>query len=97
MRRGVSGIILRYYGLWMPLEQLRVDCGVSRDGSKASNILKAARRIGLEAGGARNEFDSTVTHRTPVILYWNFNHFLVYEGLSEGKVCLNDPGSGPAG
>jgi NHLM bacteriocin system ABC transporter peptidase/ATP-binding protein len=89
------GIILRYYNLWIPLEQLRLDCGVTRDGSKASNILKAARRIGLEATGARYELDQLLRIEPPVILYWNFNHFLVYEGLSDGKVYLNDPASGP--
>src|SRR3984885_6176468 len=89
------GIILRYYNLWIPLEQLRLECGVTRDGSKASNILKAARRIGLEASGARYELDQLLRIEPPVILYWNFNHFLVYEGLSDGKVYLNDPASGP--
>src|ERR1700727_1371859 len=62
------GIILRYYNLWIPLEQLRLECGVTRDGSKASNILKAARRIGLEATGARYELDQLLRIEPPVIL-----------------------------
>ena len=89
------GIILRYHQLWIPLEQLRLECGVTRDGSKASNILKAARRVGLDAKGVRLELDQLLQVEPPVILYWNFNHFLVYEGISQGKVCLNDPASGP--
>ena len=89
------GIILRYHRLWIPLEQLRLECGVTRDGSKASNILKAARRVGLDAKGVRLELDQLLQVEPPVILYWNFNHFLVYEGISQGKVCLNDPASGP--
>ena len=89
------GIILRYYNLWIPLEQLRVDCGVTRDGSKASNLLKAARRIGLESRGIRCEVGALLKLEPPVILFWNFNHFLVFEGVSEGKVCLNDPATGP--
>jgi ATP-binding cassette, subfamily C, bacterial len=89
------GILLRYYGLWMPLEQLRVDCGVTRDGSKASNLLKAARRMGLESRGIRCEIDALLKLEPPAILFWNFNHFLVFEGVSEGKICLNDPATGP--
>ena len=89
------GIIMRYYDLWHPLEQLRMECGVTRDGSKASNLLKAARRFGLEASGIRCELDALLKTEPPVILYWNFNHFLVYEGVSQEKVHLNDPATGP--
>jgi len=89
------GIILRYHNLWQPLEQLRLECGVTRDGSKASNLLKAARRFGMEGRGIRCELDALLRTKPPVILYWNFNHFLVYEGVSEGKVYLNDPATGP--
>jgi NHLM bacteriocin system ABC transporter peptidase/ATP-binding protein len=89
------GIIMRYYDLWHPLEQLRMECGVTRDGSKASNLLKAARRFGMEATGIRCELDALLKTEPPVILYWNFNHFLVYEGVSQGKVHLNDPATGP--
>jgi ATP-binding cassette subfamily C protein len=89
------GIILRDHNLWQPLEQLRLECGVTRDGSKASNLLKAARRFGMEGRGIRCELDALLRTKPPVILYWNFNHFLVYEGVSEGKVYLNDPATGP--
>jgi NHLM bacteriocin system ABC transporter peptidase/ATP-binding protein len=89
------GIIMRYYNLWRPLEQLRMECGVTRDGSKASNLLKAARRFGMEANGIRCELNGLLNTEPPVILYWNFNHFLVYEGVSQGKVYLNDPATGP--
>jgi ATP-binding cassette, subfamily C, bacterial len=89
------GIILRYHNLWRPLEQLRMECGVTRDGSKASNLLKAARRFGMEASGVRCELDALLKTEPPVILYWNFNHFLVYEGVSQGRVFLNDPATGP--
>jgi NHLM bacteriocin system ABC transporter peptidase/ATP-binding protein len=89
------GIILRHNNLWLPLEQLRLECGVGRDGSKASNLLKAARRYGMDGKGIRCELDALLRLKPPVILYWNFNHFLVYEGVSEGVVHLNDPATGP--
>ncbi len=88
-------MILAYYNKWIPLEQIRADCGVSRDGSNAKNVLKAARYYGLEAKGYRYEPETLREKGSfPCIIHSNFNHFVVLNGFRGGRAYLNDPARG---
>ncbi len=91
-------MILAHYGLWIPLEKLRAECGVNRDGSKASCVIKAARNRNCEADGYRwtvNDILELLPENPfPLIIHWEFNHFVVLEGIKNGRAYLNDPAMG---
>jgi len=87
-------MVLAYHGAWIPLEQLRVACGVSRDGSKASNVVRAAHGLGMAAKGFRKEPSTLHQLPMPCIIHWNFNHFVVLEGIDGDRVSINDPAIG---
>jgi len=89
------GSILAYYGRWVPLEKLRVQCDVGRDGSKAPNLMAVAKEYGLETHAYRKKVESLWEMALPVIVFWNFNHFVVVEGRHKDQVYLNDPATGP--
>ena len=88
-------MVMAYYDKWIPLEQVRLDCGVSRDGSNAKNVLIAARSYGFEAQGFRCEISSLREEiALPCIIHWNFNHFVVLDGFQGNNVWINDPARG---
>ncbi|MFC6833278.1 NHLP family bacteriocin export ABC transporter peptidase/permease/ATPase subunit [Streptomyces goshikiensis] len=91
-------MVLGHHGRFVALEELRVACGVSRDGSRASNLLKAARGYGLTAKGMQMDLAALAEVSAPAVLFWEFNHYVVYDGTGRrfGRrgVYVNDPGKG---
>ncbi len=94
---GAAGvcIILGYYGCFLPLEEVRIMCSVSRDGSNAAKMLRAAEHYGLKTAGYSGELKDLFECPLPVIAFWNFDHFVVIEGFGKSVVYINDPASGP--
>ena len=87
-------MIFGYYGKFLPLEQMRIETGVSRDGCNAKNILAAARKFGLTAKGFRKKASSLPEVKVPAIIFWNNYHFVVFEGFRHGYAYINDPAVG---
>ena len=88
-------MVAAYYGKWMPLEKVRIDCGVSRDGSSAKNIKIAAESYGFRAKGIRGEPAALRKNGIfPCIIHWNFNHFVVLCGFRGRYAYINDPAQG---
>ena len=87
-------MIFAYYGKHLPLEQMRIETGVSRDGCVAGNIMRAAKKYGFECHGYRKELDGLMKLPVPSIIHWNFNHFVVFEGIKGKYAYLNDPAVG---
>ncbi|SEL90296.1 NHLM bacteriocin system ABC transporter, peptidase/ATP-binding protein [Butyrivibrio sp. ob235] len=88
-------MILQYYGKYVPLEELRVETGVSRNGCNAKNIYLAAEKYGLEVVASQRDLRSMLQkNRPPCIIHWNFSHFVVFEGLHFGSFYINDPAQG---
>ena len=88
------GSVLAWYGRWVPLTELREKCEVSRDGSSAASILRAARHYGLECRGLSINAELLKQLQMPAVLFWQFNHFVVLEGFDDNHFYLNDPASG---
>ena len=88
-------MVMAYYDKWVPLEQLRSDCGISRDGSNAANIYRAAESYGFDVKAFTRSADSIRKKgRFPCIIHWNFNHFVVLNGFKGKYAYINDPARG---
>lgn len=87
-------MILAYFHCYVPLEQLRIDCGVSKDGCNALRVYEAAESYGLEVASYKYDLDTLIHQSDPCIIHWEFNHFVVYEGIKNGYAYINDPAKG---
>ena len=88
------GILLAHFGRWVPMEELRDACSVSRDGASATDIVHGGNKYGLKVTGWRRTIPELATMPLPAVMFWEFNHFLILEGVRNGKYYLNDPANG---
>ncbi len=88
------GMVLAYFGRWVSMESLRTACGVNRDGASAADIVTAGKNYGLRITGWRKEVHELVDMPMPAILFWDFNHFVILEGITRGRFYINDPANG---
>ena len=88
-------MVLAYYNKWIPLEQVRRDCGISRDGSNADNVMRAAQGYGLTVELSHPDAEEIIHHgQFPCIIQWNDTHYLVLDGFRHGKAYVSDPAFG---
>ncbi|MBR3015818.1 MAG: hypothetical protein IKH57_01860 [Clostridia bacterium] len=88
-------MVMAYYRKWVPLEQVRVDCGMSRDGSKAKNIVLAAPNHGFEVSAYSISSGALRKDAVcPCIIHWNFNHFVVLCGVKGDQAIISAPARG---
>ena len=87
-------MVFAYFGKHLPLEQMRIETGVSRDGCNAGNIMRCAKKYGFECHGYRKEPEDLKKLQPPCIIHWNFNHFVVFEGFKGKYAYINDPALG---
>ncbi len=87
-------MVFSYFGKHIPLEQMRIETGVSRDGCNAGNIMRCAKKYGLDCHGYRKEPAALRELQPPCIIHWNFNHFVVFEGFKGKYAYINDPAMG---
>src|SRR3990167_7983158 len=87
-------MLFAYYHVYIPIEELRDQCGVSRDGCKAQTLINVAIHYGFEAHAYQVDIDTVKKLQTPVIAFWNFNHYVVINYLYKGNACINDPAHG---
>lgn len=87
-------ILLAYYGKYVPIEDLRVACGVSRDGCTAYGIVSACEKYGMDCEGYSFSMEELANQSFPCILHWGFNHFVILEEIRNKNYYLNDPAVG---
>ena len=87
-------IVLRYYRRMEPLSTLRRACGVSRNGSSAAQLVRAAGQFQLDAKGMKRGLNSLEDVPLPAVLFWEFNHFVVLEAITPQGVWVNNPATG---
>lgn len=84
-------MIFSYYGLELSLDQMNLETCSTEMGCNAGNLMRAAKRFGLECHGYRKDIHGLKDIKCPCIIHWNKNHFVVLDGIEDGFAYINDP------
>ena len=88
--------ILKYYNGYVPLETLRIDTNTSISGTTAYNILKTAKKYGLNGQGKKT--DNTNEIILPAIAHLKLKngleHFVVIYKITNSIITIMDPAKG---
>lgn len=88
-------MICGFYGKNIDMMTLRQKYRISSRGINLKDITIIAKRLGLTSRALSVDLQSIKSLRLPVIIHWDFNHFVVLVKVTSTKVVIYDPASGP--
>lgn len=87
-------MVASYHGRKTNLNKLRREHAISLKGATLKSLMDIAHRLGFTSRALRLELDELRQLKTPAILHWNLNHFVVLKAVKKGFAVIHDPALG---
>ncbi|WP_440054572.1 peptidase domain-containing ABC transporter [Pseudoalteromonas sp. T1lg65] len=87
-------MVAAYYGYKTDLTTLRQQHEISLKGSNLEELMQIADKLKLSCRALRLELEHLHKLKTPCILHWDLNHFVVLKRVSKNTVEIHDPAIG---